>query len=386
MIFRKNVYDIITHPRKRDMKWLIAPVLWCVCPLLCLAAFWAARSHKNLINAFIRYVSSPVKHGLSALFSHLPWNVAEIVWLLAAVVAVIFLVRTVFLLITRKHRLKRLLVRVMAACSACLIVYCGYCFLWGVHYYGDSFSDLSGITSRGCQTEELYELAVALAEYSSNLSDSVTRNEDGVMEIDADSLLSRSSQVFAAVQEEFSCLAGNVTNARAMRFSRLVSYTGFTGFLFPFTGESLVNVDAPGCLVPSTALHELAHQCDVASEAECNFIAILAGIHSGDAEYAYSSALLGYIHVSNALYKADSELYSEAKAHLNEQVLADISYNNAYWASFESSVETASKTVYTSFLDSYGQSDGLASYGKCVDLLVAYYFDLHPEALEAGTL
>lgn len=386
MIFRKNMYDVITRPPKYDVSWLIAPMLWCICPLICLAAFWIVRSHKRLMNGFIRHISSPIKHGLSALFAHLPVDFAEVLWLLAAIVAVVFLIRTVFLLVTGDHRLKRLIRRVLAVCSACLIVYCGYCFFWGANYYGDTFSDLSGISSRGCRTEELYELSVALADHCSALSGGVPRNADGITELSADALLSRSSQTFGRVQEEFPCLAGNVTDARAMLSSRLISYTGFTGFLFPFTGESLVNVDAPDCLIPSTALHELAHQCDVASEAECNFIAVIAGLHSGDTEYAYSSALLAYIHVSNALYQADKDLYADAKTHLNEQVLADITDNNDYWAAFHSPVETTSQKIYTGFLNSYGQSDGLASYGKCVDLLVTYYFDLHPDALEAGTL
>ena len=35
-------------------------------------------------------------------------------------------------------------------------------------------------------------------------------------------------------------------------------------------------MDAPACLIPSTIAHELSHQRGIASEQECNFLAVLA--------------------------------------------------------------------------------------------------------------
>ena len=61
-----------------------------------------------------------------------------------------------------------------------------------------------------------------------------------------------------------------------MFFSRVMSAMNFTGVYFAFTGESNINVDAPACLIPSTIAHELSHQRGIASEQECNFLAVLA--------------------------------------------------------------------------------------------------------------
>ena len=56
--------------------------------------------------------------------------------------------------------------------------------------------------------------------------------------------------------------------------------------------------------------------------------------------------------------------------------MADIQSNNAYWAPYRDTVvNSAADTVYTGLLHSYGQTDGLQTYGKCIDLLVAYYYD-----------
>ena len=49
-----------------------------------------------------------------------------------------------------------------------------------------------------------------------------------------------------------------------------------------------MNVDAPACLLPATVAHELAHQRSIASEQECNFLAVLASTTSGNPVYAYS--------------------------------------------------------------------------------------------------
>ena len=40
---------------------------------------------------------------------------------------------------------------------------------------------------------------------------------------------------------------------------------------------------------------------------------------------------------------------------------------------FEGMTATVSNAIYDNALKSYGQSDGIQSYGTVVDLLVAYY-------------
>ena len=135
-----------------------------------------------------------------------------------------------------------------------------------------------------------------------------------------------------------------------------------------------MNVDSPACLLPSTAAHELAHQRGVASEQECNFLAILAATTCGEEGYAYSGWLLGYIYLGNALARADRDAWARVWAELPEGVKADLRNNNAYWKQFQdSTVQKASNTVYDNFLKSYGEELGLQTYGTVTDLLVVWY-------------
>ena len=150
----------------------------------------------------------------------------------------------------------------------------------------------------------------------------------------------------------------------------------FTGFFFPFTGEANINVDSPSCMTASTIAHEIAHQRGVAEEDEANFVAVLASLADGNSVYCYSSCLMAYTYLSNALYTADYDSWLANYRTLKPEVISDLKYNSSYWDKYRDSVvNTASDAVYTGMLLSYGQTDGLKTYGKCVDLIVAYYLD-----------
>ncbi|MEI3122667.1 MAG: DUF3810 family protein [Oscillospiraceae bacterium] len=153
----------------------------------------------------------------------------------------------------------------------------------------------------------------------------------------AGEIFERSTEVYAALYDEFPFLrlAGGERRPKAFRCSDALSAIGFTGFFFPFTGEANLNVDSPAAWLPSTICHELAHLRGVASEQECNFIAILAATRSDDPAYRYSGWLLGYIYLANALYRYAPDRWQAIRETLTESVVADIRANNAYWAQFE---------------------------------------------------
>ncbi len=85
--------------------------------------------------------------------------------------------------------------------------------------------------------------------------------------------------------------------------------------------------------------------------------------------------MLAYIHLGNALYEADPDAYRTIRKTLSEPVNADLADRAAYWEQFRTPVRTVSNTVYEGFLQSYGQTLGLRSYGACVDLLVNCYYE-----------
>lgn len=382
---RKTIYDIITHPTPSGrLRRYLPQLLLLALALSSLGLLRLICTRRGWADWLIAHVTTPLKQAAGRLFGLLPFSAAEVLWTAGVLALLVFLLRSVWVIglgVAHRlqgrpaHPLRSLLRRALALLAAGLLVYAGYTFTWGVNYYGATFSERSGLEGRATTDEELFQLTAAFAVRCSELAGQVERDGDG--QFCEGDLFARSEGLYSSLYDEFHFLERAEVRAKPMFYSRLMSALGFTGFYFPFTGESMVNVDAPAVLVPATILHELAHQKNVALEDECNFLAIVAGLKSDDIAFQYSSALMGYIHLGNALYSADTSLWREAYALLGEQARADLMENNAYWAQFDSpveeAVEAAATNIYSGFAQSFGQEDVMHSYGACVDLLAAYY-------------
>ena len=335
----------------------------------------AIRGNHQLMVWLSENLVRPV-HGLLAwLCSYAPFSVAELVICLAVIGTVVYIIYEIVRLIRRPEKLRRVYIIIATLLAVLLFVYAGFCLLWGIYYYGDDFQAKSGLKAEEISVEQLSEVTAYFADLANEYSTQVTRDENGVYTADREAILARSPEVFGAVTELFPCLRGPSVAAKPFALSRILSYLDFTGFFFPFTAEANVNMDFPPSLFAATVAHELSHQRGVAKEQEANFVAVLASLEYGDADYCYSAALLAYTHLGNALYKADNEAWQQVYGSLNRYVLADFVCNREYWKQFETPVQTVSNTVYEGFLQSYDQKLGLKSYGACVDLLVHYYYE-----------
>lgn len=338
------------------------------------------RGNKKWMAWLSLHAVQPVHHALGQICSYVNFSVAELLIGMAAGVLIVYIIYQLVCLIVRRNRLQRVYITIITLLSAGLTVYALFCMLWGVYYYGDDFMARSGLEQREISVEELERVTVYFAKLANEYAEKVEREENGLYAADREAILARSDEVFSAIEEEFPCLCGPALRAKGVHFSRIMSYTDFTGFFFPFTAEANVNTDFPPALFASTVAHELSHQRGVAKEQEANFTAVLASLAYGDADYVYSACLLAYTHLGNALYSADYEAWKSVFYSLSDNVQKDFEQNSLYWEQFETPVQTVSNTVYEGFLKSYDQSLGLRSYGACVDLLVNYYL---PEAQNA---
>ena len=348
--------------------------IWLLADLMLLAAFLLARGHRQWMNAWERVVSAPIRRALGSLCDRVSFSVMEVLYVLAAVLVLAYVAWSIAAVVrARGRRKRRACSAVLGAACAGLSICAATCLLWGVCYYTDTFQDRSGIRAEEVSLPDLTAVTAWFAENLAETADQVPRDENGLFDVSLDDIFAESTDIYEGAEDLFPFLEFEDQVPKRMFFSRLMSAMNFTGVYFAFTGESNINVDAPACLIPSTIAHELSHQRGIASEQECNFIAILASTQSGNPVYAYSGYLTGYVHLSNALYRADREAWQELRSQLDEGVLADIQNNSAYWNQWESPIDTVSNAIYDTMLKSYGQSDGIQSYGTVVDLLVAYY-------------
>ncbi len=349
--------------------------IWLLTDLALLTLYLLLRGNRTVMNILTQRVTQPLKRALGAACSLVELSVAEVIYVTAIAGGVLLLACAVRRLVEGPARLRALYRMVMGTACTALTVYLALTLLWGVNYYADSFQDKSGIYGREASVEELEELTVLFAQGVTRAADGVARDENGLFAESREDIFAASAGIYAGLYEEFPFLEQKDYLPKALTFSEAFSAMDFTGFFFPFTGETNLNVHCPAAFLPSTIVHELAHRRGIASEQECNFLAVVGSIASDDPVYQYSGWLMGYVHVGNALYRAAPERWKEIRLGLPEEVQQDLRYNNAYWAAWEGPINDAASKAYDSFLKNYGDEDGVQSYGMVVDMLIAYYLD-----------
>ena len=341
--------------------------------LILLGAFYALREMPAVANFATAHIAWPWHRFAGTVYSIFPFSVAEWLCALAILCALVFVLVTLYKLLRKPHKLRRLYAALVALLAGVLTVYACICWLWGITYYSYTYTELSGIETRAISVEELKAVTIYFAEAASVTSEAVTRDANGVYVCDIQKTLRDAPALYANLPEEFAFLTGSEAEPKPMFFSYLMSHMNFTGMFFPPTGEANVNVHAPDCYIPSAVAHELSHQRGVAREQDANFTAVLVCMESDDPDFIYSGALLAYTHLSNSLRQASYEDWLEAYSHLDENVINDLRANNEYWAQFQTPAADISEAAYEGFLQNQGQVLGMRSYGACVDLLVAYY-------------
>lgn len=350
--------------------------IWLLADVLLLAAFLAVRHQKAWMNALADHVTTPLKTALGRLWGAVPFSVMEVLYTLAGLAAVVYIVWSIAAVVrARGRRGRRAYGALLGAICAGGTVYLIFCLLWGVNYWTDGFQDKSGIREEAVPLEELTAVTAWFADRLTETADAVARDENGLFAVSRQEIFSHYGEVYDGAEALFPFLEFEDQPPKAMFYSKFMSAMNFTGVYCPFTGETNLNVDAPACLLPATVAHELAHQRGIASEQECNFLAVLASTTSGNPVYAYSGWLMGYIHLGNALYEADREAWRAIRDSLPETVLTDLMDNNAYWAQYKGAASVAGQKVYDTVLKAYGDADGIRSYGTVVDLLTVYYRD-----------
>lgn len=342
-----------------------------------LAAFFAVyfplRTCRGAMNWLCSRVILPLEQALGRLCSVTSVSVAEVLILSGIFAAMSYLAWQVRCLIARPQKGQRAMRMALTVLCAGLSIYAGFCLLWGVFYGADSFQDKSGLTARGGTVEELTALTERFAREVSAAGDQVQRDENSCFAVPRSEIFAEAMSAYDGVVQVFDCLKKPAVMPKVFVSSRGMSYLDFSGFYFPFTGEANLNDESPAAYLPANICHEMAHQQGIATEQECNFVAIMAATSADSAAYRYAGYLMGYVHLSNALYRVDQAAWQTIRDSLPDAVRADLRQNSAYWAQFDGLVNTAATKVYDGFLKSNGLTDGVQNYGTVVDLLLAYY-------------
>ncbi len=262
-----------------------------------------------------------------------------------------------------------------------------FMILCGFNYYRVPFAESYGLTVQDSSPEELYALCMELEQEANQLRDQLPENDLGIMELSKNSFrLAKEAKATFQALSDHPALPSYPISPKPVLNSWAMSLMEITGVFCPITFEANVNINAPDHGVPASMCHELAHTRGHMHEDEANFIAYLACRESPYPEFRYSGTMLALSHASNRLRNADGDLYQEWLAQLSEKVRMDFRYESVYWARFETPVGDVSTAVNHAYLQLNSQKDGVQSYGRMVDLLLADYRARHSGESQTGTL
>ncbi len=331
-----------------------------------------SESHKDFSEWFALHVQ-PLWQGSMGRFTSLfPFSVNEIVIYLAILAAVYFLVRDITRLF--KGTAKRLW---FYAWLRDAVLVGGILFLMstvgsGVNFSRYTFAEKTGLSTAGGTVDELEALCREMVAGVNRYADLVERDEDGCCVV-SDTLGQDAREAMKKLAETYDFLDVYYPRPKAILWSEFMSHANFTGIYSPFTGESQYNDNAPDYGKPHTVCHELGHAAGFEREDEANFIGFLACLESGDPTFAYSGYLLGYIYATNALYSADYDRFVLARKGLDPRASHDLDVNTEYWSHYKGKVAEVSDHINNSTLEFHGVEDGVKSYGRVVDLMIAWY-------------
>lgn len=172
---------------------------------------------------------------------------------------------------------------------------------------------------------------------------------------------------------EFPSLQGYYPRPKQVTVSYILSVQQLCGIYVPFTIEANFNGAMPNYNIPHTICHELSHLSGFMREDEANFIGYLACIRSDNQAFNYSGYLTGWVYAGNELAKIDMESYIALHEKLCEQAQTDLQENNIFWNRYEGKVAEVSSQWNDTYLKINDQSEGIRSYGRMVDLMLAYH-------------
>lgn len=347
-----------------DLRWRMAAAVLLLAISASLMAL--AAGQPRFAEWYSENIYSVLVNSVGRLWGIFPFSVSEMALYLMIAAFLLSLAMTL-----RKG------IRGAAAWLSCILLAAGilaflYTICCGINYHRKSFSQEEGIITYRYTVQELKDICLWLTEEVNALSSEVDRDSNGVMTLEG-SEGEGAVEAMHGLAEEFSVLEGYYPQPKKLLVSEILSYQGLTGVYSPFTVEANYNGDMTAYNIPFTTCHELSHLRGFMQEEEANFIAFLACIQSDRADFRYSGYLSGWVYCMNALYRTDYEIWQEVRLLLEDEAEPDLEANSAFWDAYEGRISETADRINDTYLKVNGQADGVQSYSRMVDLIVAYF-------------
>lgn len=313
-----------------------------------------------------------IRQGLSFLTSFFPTSFAEI--LVPALLLFLFYLIIKALVSLKKGGFLNQLINILSYASALYIL---FMLLWGFNYNRYSFDKIAGLKIEKSSEQQLYKLCEELINNANTLRKEVNENPEGIMIIAGGykDVFKREQLGYDRAAKLYPELRGSYGPPKRILLSVPMSYTGITGIYMPYTGEANVNINETDFMLPCTVAHEMAHQRGFAREDEANYIAYKVCTMHPDADFRYSGTMLALIYSMNAMADVNYDDFEKLANEYSQGVRRDMVNDSKHWEKYKGKAEKVANNINNTYLKTNGQKDGIESYGRMVDLLLAEYRD-----------
>ncbi len=337
-----------------------------------------AKTVSGFADGYYEAVYRPVVGVLGTLTGLVPCSLAELFIVGAALLVLIWGIGA-FRAVKRGEKSAKaafggVLTKALSVASAVFFLFSVFC---GVNYYRESFAEKAGFSVEKTEISELYDLCAELIDEANELSMALPHDENGLTVYPESDfrMAKKAREEYQNLYKTypFMAIGGNSFGTpKPVTASFVMSDLLISGVFSPYTLEANVCREGPDFLRGATMMHEQSHLRGFMNEAEANFIAYLACEKSADPYFRYSGTMLSLLHSMNALYAVSPEKALELAFRYNERLHADFAAQNAYVAENKTVVSDVSDKVNDTYLKLNAVKDGVQSYGKMVDLLIAY--------------
>ena len=350
---------------------------WVFIPLILAAMMFFILPHFPAVTEYVfsRGLFKVITVPVGFITSLAPISLTEWLVILAAPAVITLLTILIVKLVKRKGERRKLLLKAgKFTVGAVSIAAFMYMACHGVNYYRYPMERIMELDTSKKTPEDLYNACVYLAKGAAE-----ARAELGIPDSEqftfSESLyteLSRAGSGYKHIVDEYPFLWTANRRQKPVLLSEPWSYTGITGVYCPFIVECNVNTAQPDYSIPFTAAHESAHSRGIAFENECNFLAFLSCINSEYPEYRYSGYMEAFVYCSNALFAYDIDIWYGTQQYVTEGMSRDFSALNEYIDAHKGKVEEVSSDFNDNFIKVQGVSDGVLSYDRVTELILAY--------------
>jgi hypothetical protein len=331
-----------------------------------------AASNPNLVEKYFSRGIYPITSRIQSVIANLiPFSLYEIV----IVCLVLYVLYRLFRLIRSFFHKSCSDEIIRFASQVFLIVSIGlflFQFVWSLNNYRIPLKDQLGINVQQASISDLADTYRALV-VSANASRAKLEAVQASDPQKVQNILNTAWEGYPPLARQYSIFHGNRVRVKGLYlFSWVQTLSGYSGVYNFFTGEPNINIQPPLVSLPHTACHEISHQMGINLEDEANYSGFLACMNHPEDLFRYSAYLNALTYTGNALYDQSPETYMELSALLSDEIRTDQQEIREFWDKHQKKAasEIADKMNET-YLKSNNQPEGMQSYGKFVDLLIA---------------